>query len=138
MFTKKGLKLGTVVVLGVLETTFLRQLEAKQLAFQRRVYDQDSTITVDRPEQYVNEDGSFKPNREQARSRAKATIEMGVGRRLEGAIALYEIGEQMECLRHLILALGAVFEMLEWSDASTWCNVQNTVLYETHKKKKAA
>jgi hypothetical protein len=139
MLTEKSLKVGLTILLGVLETTFLRQVEAKELEWQRRVHEEDPDVAApDNPGQYTNPDGSFKPNKDQARDRAKTTIQMGVGRRLEGAIALYGIGEQMECVRHIILALDSVFCILEWEEASAWCNEQNRVLFEAYKRKQAA
>ena len=139
MLTEKALKAGLTILLGGLEAVFLPQVQTKELERQRRVHEKDPDVAVpDNPGQYSNPDGSFKPNKEQARDRAKTMIQMGVGRRLEGAIVLYGIGEQMECVRHIILALDTVFCILEWEEASAWCNEQNRVLFEIHKRKQAA
>jgi hypothetical protein len=137
MLSEQALKAGLTLLLGGLEVAFMRKLEAKWLEWQREVYDQAPGATHHSPAEYTNPDGSFKPNKEQARDRARASIHVGVGQRLRGAIALYGVGQQMECLRHIILALSAVCDFLDWEEASAWCESQNRALYEAHRRKEA-
>ena len=65
-------------------------------------------------------------------------LEMGVGRRLRGAYACYKADMQLECLRHILLALGTLCDLLGWDKASFYINGQNPALYEMSKSEREA
>ncbi len=128
-----------VLLLG-LEKALMPTARNNELRWQQQVHEKVPGIAVliDNSGQYTDDEDNFKPNKEQAEERARHRIQFGVGQRLKGAIALYGVQEQMECVRHIILALDTVFCTLNWQEASAWCNEQNRVLYELHQKKQKA
>ncbi|MFZ2555866.1 MAG: hypothetical protein WAX57_03420 [Minisyncoccia bacterium] len=139
MLTERVLQGALVALMPALQTALFPRARQNELRRQRQVHDEVPGIGVpiDNPRQYTAWDGSFKPNNEQAEHYARSRISVGVGRRLEGAIACYSAGDQMECVRHIVLALDTVFRVLDWEEASAWCNEQNTILFG-RKKMRAA
>ncbi|MBI2030927.1 hypothetical protein HYT05_04865 [Candidatus Kaiserbacteria bacterium] len=85
----------------------------------------------------VKEVGPFVLNKALVDSYAASFVELAVGRRLQGAIAHYETGNQLECIRHILLALDAICVLLEWEDASAYLNEQNRALYKRSEKRAA-
>ncbi len=139
MLTERVLKGALAVLMPALQTALFPRARQNELRWQRQVHDEVPGIGVpiDNPRQFTAEDGNFKPNNEQAEQYARSKISTGVGHRLEGAIACYDAGDQMECVRHIVLALDAIFCILDWRDASAWCNEQNNILFE-RKQQRAA
>lgn len=81
--------------------------------------------------------GPFVLNKELVDRYAGSFVDCAVGLRLRGAIAHYETGDQLECIRHILLALDAVCVLLEWEDASAYLNEQNRALYKRSEKRAA-
>lgn len=136
MLTERVMKDAIAVLMPALQTALFSRAVANELRWQWQVHNgvPGVGVPIDNPRQYTAEDGSFKPNNEQAEECARSKISLGVGRRLEGAIACYSAGDQMESVRHIVLALDAVFRILDWRDASAWCNEQNNILFKRKQK----
>ena len=65
---------------------------------------------------------------------ARISLESGIGIRLKGAYACYQAGMQLECLRHILLAINMVCRALGWEKASAYIDQQNRVLLEMAKE----
>lgn len=131
MIGHRILKAGASVITEALVRALHVPAYVKQIEWQKAVHEGTShSVNSD----YTDDEGNFSPNREQASSRADSGIKFGVGVRLEGAITHYESGDQLECVRHIILALDSVFNIIGWMEASKWCNEQNRVLYAMKKE----
>lgn len=76
----------------------------------------------------------FKEDIDHARNQAYSLISVGIGIRLKGAYALYKAGNELECVRCILLALCSLCHILGWKKAEAYLNEQNTVLYDIHKK----
>ncbi len=61
--------------------------------------------------------------------RQEELLRFSVGQRLRGAYACYRKGMQIECLRHIMLALDGIAYAMGWDKVSTYLNAQNEALY---------
>jgi hypothetical protein len=80
----------------------------------------------------------FEPDNKKAEEYAKHSLEFGVGQRLRGAYACYKADMQLECIRHILLALGSVCNVIGWDQASVYINQQNNILLDMKKAEEEA
>lgn len=108
-----------------------RQIEQQQATYE---YRNDITNVLSDKQLESQEKGEpFVPNLEVAKERGEQTIRWGVGVRLKGAYACYKAGDELECIRHIILALGSICYALNWEKASAYLNEQNQILFKMKK-----
>ena len=120
---------------------FLRDQTMQEVEKQQAVYTGEKMVTnVLTPAQETARDKgqAFKPDLERAEQYARRSLEDGVGRRLKGAFACYKAGMQLECLRHILIALDVICCALEWDKASAYLNEQNRLLIKMHTEKEEA
>lgn len=120
---------------------FLRLEKAREVEQQRAVFHGERDITnvlTPAQEEARFEGKEFEPDLERAEDHAKTKLKFGVGRRLQGAYACYKAGMQLECLRHILLALDTVCCALSWDKASAYINEQNRILLEMSKGEREA
>ena len=129
------------IVAGVNKLFFKDQI-AKFIQWQREAFEQF-------PDGYNREQLSqaqkaakmnnapFEPDIDRAERYAESSIEFGVGQRLRGAFACYKVNAQLECIRHIVLALDSICVMLEWDTASAYLNEQNRVLLDIKRAREA-
>lgn len=127
-----GIKMFTNIVTRHLLPFGVKQEEEQQSAV---FYGKRNITNVLTPsqEQAKREDGKFEPDLELAKRRAEMTLRSGVGYRLRGAFECYKANMQIECLRHILLALGVVCHALGWARALVYLSEQNSVLREMSK-----
>ncbi|MCA9357539.1 hypothetical protein H6784_04655 [Candidatus Nomurabacteria bacterium] len=119
---------------------FFRQATEREVEQQRAVFNGNvkaNNIMIRGQETAFCTNEEFAPDMECAEDRARTNLEFGVGQRLRGAHACYTAGMQLECLRHILLALGTICHALDWKKASTYINEQNEVLYKMSEKERS-
>lgn len=60
---------------------------------------------------------------------AQAYIENAIGSRLAAAITFYKLDEEIESLRHVLIALAAVTGILGWKEATSYLEEQSHELF---------
>lgn len=75
---------------------------------------------------------------EQTSAQAASDINNGIGIRLNGALACFEVDDQLETIRHLLLALGQICSILGWKEASAYLSEQNSQLLQRKQRQEAA
>lgn len=111
--------------------SIMREIEQQQAVYEDR---KDITNVLNDKQIESKEKGEpFVPDLESARSRGTQSIKWGVGVRIKGAYACYKAGDEMECIRHIILALGSICYALNWEKASAYLNEQNQILFKMKK-----
>jgi len=111
----------------------MRQGIARAVETQRAVFEGTSYTTniLTKAQEEARKAGrEFEPDLERAEEQAEANLRTGVGHRLTGAYACYRADMQLECLRHILLALGTICHTLNWDKASAYLNEQNRILLE--------
>lgn len=113
-----------------------RQIEQQQATYE---YRNDITNVLNDKQLESQEKGEpFVPDLEAAKERGDRSIKWGVGVRLKGAYACYKAGDELECIRHIILALESICYALKWEKASAYLNEQNQILFKMKKAEEAA
>ena len=99
-------------------------------------YDDDVRLYILRGES-ENEARKHSENIEDRMARF-AGVEIGlIDLRLRQALARYEAGKQLECIRHLLLVLGQICQIIGWNEASHYLNEQNQGLFERNQHETA-
>jgi hypothetical protein len=134
---------GTKAIVSAITKLFLSDQRAKFIGWQRTAFDEfpggANREQLNRDQQQAKlDDKPFEPDTERAEDYAKSSIEFGVGQRLKGAYACYRADMQLECIRHILLALGSVCQMLEWDKASEYINQQNNILLDMKRAEEEA
>ena len=120
---------------------FLRERTQRNVEQQKDVFDGVLNITnVITPAQEKSRvDGeAFEPDMARAEGRAKTSLEWGISQRLKGAYACYRADMELECIRHILIALDEICCAIGWQKASNYLNEQNRLLLEMKKKDEAA
>jgi hypothetical protein len=110
----------------------------QEIQRQKDVYEnrKDVTNVLSREQEEEKERGEpFKADVGSAADYAKTMLSHGVALRLRGAYACYQAGDQLECLRHVFIALSVVAGGLGWKDAEAYLNDQNNILFKMKKEK---
>lgn len=81
------------------------------------------------PDEAVRAVGHLTIDRNMLEANMRRLLELSVQTRLRGAIANYEDGDQLECLRHILLALNAIFDLIGWKTAAEYLEKANWDLY---------
>lgn len=113
----------------------------RQVELQRDVYEdrEDLTNVLDIDQMKAKEKGEpFAPNLDLAKERGESLLHFAISHRLRGAYACYKVGDEMECIRHILVALGSVCYAIGWSKASAYLNEQNRILFAMKKAEEAA
>lgn len=100
---------------------------------QRDVFEEREHITnvlSDRQLKDQMERRPFTPDRDKAEKYAYDSVYLGIRNRLTGAYTCYSTGNEMECLRLILIALDVICNALGWKKASAYLNEQTRVLYE--------
>lgn len=117
--------------------SFARDATARNIEQQEAVFNgTEGTNNVLNSDQIkaLGEGKPFVPDINTARDHAENSLRFGVGHRLKGAYSHYKAGNEMECIRHLILALDSVCWALGWEKASAYLNDQNYALFNAHRR----
>lgn len=141
MITKSQASNGIVALTGYVVQYFLQDKKMQEVEQQRSVYMGEKNITnVLTPAQETSRQKGemFTPDLQRAEEYAKSSLGFGVSRRLEGAFACYKAGMQLECLRHILLALDTICCALNWGKASAYLNEQNSILLQMKKEEEVA
>ena len=141
MITKSQASNGIAILTSYVVQHFLQDEKMREVEQQRAVYTGEKNITnVLTPAQVTARDKgqTFEPDLEKADIHARKSLEFGVSRRLEGAFACYKAGMQLECLRHILLALDTICCALDWGKASAYLNEQNRILLQMKKEEEMA
>lgn len=141
MFTDTQLSSGIKTMTHLVVRQFQHLGRAREVEKQCAVFEGERNITnaLTEAQQKARDEGNeFVPDLERAGDLAKAQLECGVGTRLHGAYECYKAGMQLECLRHILLALDTVCYVLGWNKASAYINEQNKVLLNMSKSEREA
>lgn len=141
MFNDMHVKTGIKLVTDAVAKHFLRQEMARDVETQRAVFKGDRQITnvLSRAQEEAKYRGQkFVPDLVRAENNARVGLEFGIGQRLRGAYASYKAGMQLECLRHVLIALDVVCCALDWDKASAYLNEQNRILQQLSKSERDA
>ncbi len=121
-------------------SNFWRLEKAREVELQRAVFHGKrdiANVLSPAQEEALVLDIDFMADLERAEKNAKSRLEFGVGQRLRGAYVCYKAGMQLECLRHILLALDTVCCTLGWDKASAYINEQNRILHKMSKEERA-
>jgi hypothetical protein len=132
-----GIKVMTDFALRIaLQSGIKREVEQQRAVF---FGERDITNVLTEAQEKAQRDGKpFEPDMKRAEKHAEHSIEFGVGQRLLGAYAHYEVSNQLECIRHILLALDSVCCALGWGKASAYLNQQNRILFEMQEAERKA
>jgi hypothetical protein len=125
---------GAVFMFG--DESVQRKIEQQQSVFEDR---EDITNVLSVKQLKDKEEGKpFTPDTETAYYRGTHYIRWGISTRLKGAYACYKAGDEMECIRYLLIAVGSICHALNWEKAAKYLNEQNTALFAIKKAEEAA
>lgn len=108
-----------------------RQFELQKSAFE------DSGIygVLTREQEEDRRSGrEFKFDRQHAKDMGEEMFKMGITTRLRGAYAHYKAGNELDCIRHLLIAMSVLCEVMNWKKAANYLNTQNIYLLDQIKK----
>lgn len=131
MLTDYTASTGISAITKFAANTFKHQRIALEIDRQKKVYEDkiDITNVLSQAQEKDKRDGKpFSPDREKANHYAEHSLDYGIRTRLVGAYYLYKANEELECLRHILLALDTVFCSIGWEKASAFINIQNNTL----------
>lgn len=120
---------------------FLQDKKMREVERQRAVFTGEKQITnvLSQEQEAARDKGeSFKPDLDRAENYARISLEGGVSRRLKGAFACYKANMQLECIRHILVALDVICCALEWDKASAYLNEQNRILCQMKQEEEEA
>lgn len=106
---------------------------------QKRVFNGEDDINdFLSPEQEAAQEraDAFVPDLIEAKDRGNARMTTGVTMHLKGAYSCYKAGMELETVRHLVLALGALCHSIGWKKAAAYLNQQNSVLFDLSKSER--
>jgi len=112
----------------------------REVEQQRDVFEgsKDITNVLNKEQLKAKEKGEpFKPNMDRANDHGIYSIRWGISTRLQGAYACYKAGDELECIRYLLIALGSICHALNWGKAETYLNEQNRILFAMKKAEEA-
>ncbi len=141
IFSNNILEAGRLMLVSVLKVlltnaAFEKRMEAAQNEYSSLVQSYfDDGFDTKEVERITRQ---HAPNKEQERRNAVDEIEVGVGRRLKIAIEYYEEGLQLECIRHIMLAMSAICNIIRWEAAELYLNNQCRQLHELDQSSEAA
>lgn len=127
---------GIDILVNGAQNVFFREATIQEVETQRAVYENRVDITnILTEEQEIAKlsDQPFRPAQNEASQRASKRLNTGIRSRLTGAYHHYRNGNELECIRHIMLAMGVVCDVIGWTKASAYINEQNDVLYDKHK-----
>ena len=130
-FSTKSLLAAKKSIMSFLFDNLLEAALERRMKAARRIYDSEVQDFFDSGlgrQQVESATRSLCPDKAAEKEYAKSNIRDGVGVRLDGAIALYQTGDQLECVRHIMLAIGAVCNILGWDEAEKYLSEQNVQL----------
>jgi len=108
-----------------------RELEQQLAVFEDRA---DVTNVLSVKQLNDKEEGKpFTPDMNRANDHGTHSIQWGISTRLKGAYACYKAGDELECIRYLLIALGSICHALNWEKASSYLNEQNRILFAMKK-----
>lgn len=141
MLTKSQAYTGIQILTDLALKFFLREGTQRDVEQQKDVFDgvHDITNVLTPAQEKARNDGdAFEPDMARAESHAKTSLEWGIGQRLRGAYACYETNMELECMRHILIALDVICCAIGWQKASAYLNEQNRTLLEMKKMDEAA
>lgn len=104
-----------------------RQFELQKSAFQDNgIY---GVLTREQEEDRKN-GREFQFDRKHAKEMGEEMFRMGITTRLRGAYANYKAGNELDCIRHLLIAMSVVCEVMNWKKAANYLNEQNIILLD--------
>lgn len=121
---------GAVVAFG--NDAAQRDMEQQRDVFEGR---KDITNVLTKQQEEDRDEGKpFAPDIQRATDHGHGLLKQGVSMRLKGAYAHYRAGNELECIRHILIALGSIVYALGWKKAEMYLNEQNTILLNMSKE----
>lgn len=133
MIFEHQVKVGMDLLTSSCVKAFKHDLMVKNIKRQKDAYEDDEMIFGVLNKQQEQDQMASKPftaDRETATRQAEDMIHNGIMMRLKSAYVLYKKNEELDCIRHLLLALGVLTDAMGWEKASVYLNQQNNVLFD--------
>ena len=124
---------GAIQMFG--DESALRRVEEQKAVFEGR---EDIINVLNAEQEKAKAEGEpFVADMERAAYEGKLSLEIGVDSRLRGAWACYKAGDELECIRYILLALGSICRALGWNKASRHLEEQSSALFKMKKESEA-
>jgi len=116
---------------------FVMEGASLQLAEQKKAFaDRElvSDVLTDTQKEAHLKGEEFRGDLNHAKALARPRIHAGVSKRLKGAYAAYAADNELECIRHIMLAMQSICIALGWSKAVSYIESQNVALIKMSKE----